>query len=151
MSRVKALKKCEELGVRSVSIPMLGASDESLNEDFASAIVGTVAYASQGHELQLRSVARVRFVAYEEEQRLAFCTVLTDTVNMLGIAPQWSDPDRSAPTWHGADDTDAWRAPFSKSHTSKLLVVSWEELDSSRRSATPDLIKFHWAWSHLGI
>ena len=104
---MKALKKCEELGVRSVSIPMLGAGDESLNEDFARAIVGTVAYAAQGYELQLRSVARVRLVAYEEEQRLAFCTVLAETVKMLGIAPQWSDTDRSALTWHGADDTDA--------------------------------------------
>ena len=104
---MKALKKCEELNLRSVSIPMLGAGDESLNEDYARAIVGTVAYAAQGHELQLRSVARVRLVAYEEEQRLAFCTVLTDTVRMLEVAPQWSDPDRSVSTWHGADDTDA--------------------------------------------
>ena len=106
MSRVKALKKCEELNARSVSIPMLGAR-MSLNEDYARAIVGTVAYAAQGHELQLRSVARVRLVAYEEEQQLAFCTVLTDTVKMLDVAPQWSDPDRSASTWRGADDTDA--------------------------------------------
>ena len=79
---MKALKKCKELKVRSVSIPMLGAR-MSLNEKYARAIVRAVALAAQGHELQLRSMARVRLVAYEEE--LAFCAVLADTVQKLGI------------------------------------------------------------------
>ena len=72
--------------MRSVSIPMLGAR-MSLNEKYARAIVRAVALAAQGHELQLqlRSVACVRLVAYEEEQRLAFCAVLADTVRELAI------------------------------------------------------------------
>lgn len=102
---MKALKKCEELGVRSVSIPMLGASEESLNEDYARAIASSVALAALGKEL--RSVSRVRLVAYEEVQRLAFGVALASVVHLLEIDHQWSDSERAPATWQGANDTDA--------------------------------------------